>query len=121
MEALTADVAALVSGMSQADKETIISGSLKTPQRLSDFVNDNRAKNAIVDNEARRRVEALQTLSSATGDDHDPLSSISQITVNHFPRRPKDVSILRLHSFFISSVTVGINKETLSVRVPFIL
>ncbi|CAH8547334.1 unnamed protein product [Schistosoma bovis] len=135
-EALTNDVAALVSGMSQADKETIIFGSLKTPQRLSDFVLNNKSKvesiekqaetarnmfartiewfgeaqikpspeqffslivrfiknfkNAIVDNEARRRVEALQSLNSVTGDDNGPLSSINQISINHIPKRPKD-------------------------------
>uniref|UniRef100_A0A5K4EPS4 Formin-like n=1 Tax=Schistosoma mansoni TaxID=6183 RepID=A0A5K4EPS4_SCHMA len=135
-EALTNDVAALVSGMSQADKETIIFGSLKTPQRLSDFVFNNKLKvesiekeaeiarnmfartiewfgeaqikpspeqffslivrfiknfkNAIVDNEARRRVEALQSLNSVTGDDNGPLSSINQISINHIPKRPKD-------------------------------
>ncbi|KAH8878334.1 Formin-like protein 3 [Schistosoma japonicum] len=52
MEALTTDVAALVSGMSQADKETIISGALNTPQRLSDFVLENKSKVEAVEKQA---------------------------------------------------------------------
>lgn len=38
--------------MSQADKETIIFGSLKTPQRLSDFVLNNKSKVESIEKQA---------------------------------------------------------------------
>lgn len=135
MEALTAEVNALVSGMTQADNEMLIAGPLKTPSRLSDFIASNKSKvetierdaemarnvfsqtlewfgeaqnkpspeqffgmisrfieqfkKALVDNERRRRADALLMLRSATEGDNLP-SGVNSNQNNALSRKPKD-------------------------------
>ncbi|KAF8561165.1 hypothetical protein P879_09270 [Paragonimus westermani] len=54
MEAMTADVAALVAGMSQADNETIIAGPGNTPIRLTEFISLNKPRVESIQQQAER-------------------------------------------------------------------
>lgn len=62
METLTSDVAAIVSGMAQADKESILAGPTGTPDRLTIFVTTNKTR---VDS-IQQQAEKAKTLFSQT-------------------------------------------------------
>uniref|UniRef100_A0A183AP74 FH2 domain-containing protein n=1 Tax=Echinostoma caproni TaxID=27848 RepID=A0A183AP74_9TREM len=62
METLTSDVAALVAGMDQADRETIVAGPVGTPERLTEFVTTNKAR---VDS-IQQQAEKAKTLFAQT-------------------------------------------------------
>ncbi|GAA49591.1 formin-like protein 3, partial [Clonorchis sinensis] len=62
MEALTSDVNALVSGLAQADRETIVAGPMNTPDRLTQFIEKNKPRVEAI----HQRAERAKTLFAQT-------------------------------------------------------